>query len=83
MHYYDCNGNEILEGMVLRMADGSTEEVYATTDAYGNEDLSINASNEAYLRWHPEADREYYSLSSFDLRYVEIIGQTEAMEMTM
>ena len=53
MQYFDKNGVEIKGGMTLRMADGSEELVYDTTDAYGNPDLGINASNEEYLERHP------------------------------
>lgn len=83
MRYFDCNGDEIQAGMHIRMEDASVEEVFATMDAYGNEDLGINASNEAYLELHPFAPREYYSLSNFDLRRVEIVEQKESMELTM
>ncbi len=44
MNYFDKNGNQIKAGMDIRMADGSFERVYETTDAYGNPDLGINAS---------------------------------------
>ena len=75
MKYYDKNGDEILEGMRLRMEDGSIEKVYATTDAYGEPDLGVNASNEAFLKNHPEWAREYYSLSNFlsSLKNAEIV----------
>jgi hypothetical protein len=65
------------------MADGSEELVYDTTDAYGNPDLGINASNEEYLERHPYASREYYSLCNFDTSEVEIIEQKESSELTM
>ena len=82
MQYFDKNGVEIKSGMTLRMADGSEELVYDTTDAYGNPDLGINASNEAYLTRHPEADREFYSLCNFDMSKTEIIddGQEDGNE---
>ena len=83
MRYFDCNGDEIQAGMHISMEDGSVEEVFATMDAYGNEDLSINASNEAYLVLHPFAPREYYSLSNFNPHRVEIVEQKETMELTM
>ena len=69
--------------MTLRMADGSEELVYDTTDAYGNPDLGINASNEEFLERHPYASREYYSLCNFDMSEVEIIEQKESSELTM
>ena len=83
MQYFDKNGVEIRGGMTLRMADGSEELVYDTTDAYGNPDLGINASNEEYLERHPYARREYYSLCNFDMSEVEIIEQKESSELTM
>ena len=83
MQYFDKNGVEIKSGMTLRMADGSEELVYDTTDAYGNPDLGINASNEEYLERHSYARREYYSLCNFDMSEVEIIEQKESSELTM
>ena len=83
MQYFDKNGVEIKSGMTLRMADGSEELVYDTTDAYGNPDLGINASNEEFLERHPYASREYYSLCNFDMSEVEIIEQKESSELTM
>lgn len=83
MNYFDKNGNQIKAGMDIRMADGSFERVYETTDSYGNPDLGINASNEEYLRRHLYADREYYSLCNFDLSEVEIVEQTETLGMNM
>ena len=69
--------------MTLRMGDGSEELVYDTTDAYGNPDPGINASNEDYLERHPYANREYYSLCNFNMSEVEIIEQKESSELTM
>lgn len=83
MKYYDKNGIKIEAGMQIRMDDGSIETVYATTDAYGNPDLGINASNEEYLERHPEAEREFYSLSNFDMKEVEICDQEETFEQMM
>ncbi len=75
--YRDKNGNQILPGMQLRFPDGSIEKVYATMDAAGKPDLGINASNEAYMRHHniPEAEREFYPLSSVSIRDAEICEQ--------
>ena len=69
----DKNGKQILAGMTIRMEDGSLEKVYATSDAYGEESLGINASNEAYLQTHPSAGREYYSLTNVNLAKTEIV----------
>ena len=83
MKYTDKNGVEIKAGMTIRMADGSQELVYDTQDAYGNADLSINASNEEYLERHPYASREYYYLCNFDMSEVEVIDQNESMGLSM
>lgn len=72
MKYVDRNGVEIKGGMLLRMSDGSIERVYETTDSNGNPDLGISATNEDYLRRHPDAPREYYSLVSIYLWNVEV-----------
>lgn len=75
--YVDRNGVEIKAGMSLLMFDGTTELVYDTTDGNGNPDLGISASNEDYLRNHPDAHREFYSLSGIDLRNAEVLyGRT-------
>ncbi len=75
--YLDRNGSEIKAGMRLRMEDGSVEMVYETTDGYGNPDLGINASNEAFLEKHPEWAREYYSLSAVNTHAAEICAETQ------
>ena len=61
MNYFDKNGNQIKAGMDIRMADGSIEQVYETTDAYGNPDLGINASNEEYRERHPYLRPELFT----------------------
>ena len=77
MKHFDKNGVEIKAGMTLLMSDGTTELVYETTDGDGNPDLGINASNEDFLRNHPNADREYYSLGSIDIKNAEVLhGRT-------
>ena len=53
MQYFDKNGKEIKAGMKILMEDGKVELVYDTEDAYGNPNLGINASNEDFLRAHP------------------------------
>ncbi len=75
MKYVDKNGVEIKADMLLRMSDGTTELVYDTTDSDGNPDLGINASNENFLRNHPDACREYYSLSNYEMRDITIIAE--------
>ena len=70
--YYDRNGNEIKEGMRIVFEDGRIEQVYATSDAQGRQDLGISATNEAFLKNHPDWEQEFYSLSTIDLSSVEI-----------
>ena len=84
MQYFDKNGNEIKAGMYITLGEGCEPDlVYDTVDAYGNPDLGVNASNEAYLERNPFASREFYSLSNFDMREVEICDQKETFEQTM
>lgn len=73
MTYHDKNGKHIEAGMYLKMEDGSIELIHATTDTYGNLDLGVNASNEDYLRRHPEANQEFYSLCNFNTSKTEIL----------
>ncbi len=75
MKYFDKNGVEIRVGMTLLMSNGTTELVYDTTDSNGNPDLGINASNEDFLCNHPDACREYYSLSNYEMRDIAIIAE--------
>lgn len=71
--YFDKFGRRIVDGMHIRMADGSMETVVETVDQYGQPDLGISASNAAYLKNHPDADQEYYSLNQFRMCDIEII----------
>ena len=73
--YVDRNGVEIKAGMTLLMSNGTTELVYDTTDSNGNPDLGINASNEDFLCNHPDACREYYSLTNYEMRDIAIIAE--------
>ena len=72
MRYQDKHGNEITEGMYLRFEDGSVEQVYAWQTGDEN-DLGINASNEAYLQAHGlgEFPQELYPLSEFGMTIKE------------
>ena len=72
--FHDKNGREILAGMTIRHDNGDTEEVYATTNAYGDDNLGVMATNPAYAALHPDCDIEYYSLSNFCLDEWEIVG---------
>lgn len=67
--YEDKNGKIIVIGNVIKHDSGDTENVYGCGDC----DLGVNASNEAYLKRNPEAKREFYPLSQFDLSEWEII----------
>ena len=72
----DPSDRKLIEaGMHIRFDDGSVELVYATVDAYGNDNLGINASNEEYMKRHGlgEYDREFYPLSNFRMSEVEIV----------
>lgn len=71
--YRDKNGDEIRAGMKIRHNNGEVEEVYATEDRYGNDDLGISATNPAYAARHPDHEPEYYALWAFDLREWEIV----------
>ena len=75
--YYDRNENEIKEGMRIVFKDGKIEQVYATSDAQGRQDLGISASNEAFLQNHPNWEQEFYSLSTVDLNSVEICSEDQ------
>lgn len=66
MQYFDKNGKEIKAGMKILMEDGSIEMVYDTDDQYGNPSLGINASNEEFLKLHPNWAREYYTAKFLD-----------------
>ena len=89
MKYYDKNGKEIKAETYLRFSDGSIEKIYDCTDAYGEGDLGINASNEAYMQTQGlgECDREFYSLSNFNLQETELCEpeevQSDATTMQM
>ena len=71
--YQDKHGKDILAGMTIRHDNGDTEEVVATVDAYGNDDLGVMATNPAYAARHPDCDIEYYSLSNFRMSEWEIV----------
>lgn len=74
-HYVDKHGEEIKAGYTIKIGDDAPEKVYRTCDGNGCENLGVNASNEAYLKAHPDAVREYYSLSNFDCSNIEIVSR--------
>lgn len=71
--YYDKHGRKILAGATIRHDNEDTEKVYATTNAYGDDDLGVMATNPAYAARHPDCDIEYYSLSNFSTDEWEIV----------
>lgn len=73
-HYVDKHGEEIKAGYTIKIGDDAPEMVYSTVDDFGD-DLGINASNEAYLKLHPDAVREYYSLKNFSAEDIEIVSR--------
>lgn len=73
-NYVDMHGEEIQPGYMIKIGDDEPEMVYSCCNDFG-EDLGINASNEAYLKAHLDAEREYYSLSNFDSRDIEIVAR--------
>lgn len=73
-NYVDMHGEEIRPGYTVKIGDDESEMVYSCCNDFG-EDLGINASNEAYLRSHPDAKREYYSLNNFCSSIIEIVSR--------
>lgn len=63
MQYFDKHGKRIQAGMKLIMPGDRIKAVYRIEDEDGNIDLAISTSDEAYLKKHPEAKREFCSLS--------------------
>lgn len=74
--FSDKHGRTIIPGMTLRHSNGSTEIVYPTTDAFGNESLGFMATSQAFLKHHPDYEIEYYNLGEFDLSEWEIETMT-------
>ena len=74
--YIDKHGREIREGMMISIDGGAPEKVYrcAGDCGFGEEHLGVNASNEEYLKRHPEATREYYPLSNYYSSDIEIVA---------
>ena len=70
--YYDMNKNLICAGDLISISGGDPELVYDC----GEDNLGVNASNEAYLKAHPEAEREYYALSNFCMDDILIVEKS-------
>lgn len=69
IRWFDCNGIEINEGDTVRnIHSGEEELVYECHPVDCPEDVSLglNASNEDYLRLHPDCAREVYPFSDFE-----------------
>lgn len=68
MRWFDRNGVELHQGDIVRDVNTGEEElVYScySADYAGIESLGINASNEAFLKLHPEWPREVYPFTNF------------------
>lgn len=68
IRWFDCNGMELHEGDKIRhLFTGEEELVYEChpVDCPENTSLGVNASNEDFLRLHPDWVREIYPLSIF------------------
>lgn len=77
-HYKDRNGKTVLPGCKLLFSDGCIEEVYLI-EGYTTEytDLGINASNPEYLKRHPYAEQQFYSLHQFSNQGYIIIEEAK------
>ena len=75
-NYVDKHGNPINMDDMISVSGGEPEKVYLITDQFGKDDLGINASNEEYLKNHPDAVRQYYSLNNFAQSELEVISQS-------
>ena len=73
-NYVDKHNKPISMDDMISVGGGEPEKVYFITDQFGREDLGINASNEGYLKYHPDAVREYYSLRNFTCSELEKVS---------
>jgi hypothetical protein len=78
--YFDKHGKEIKQGMTIKHDDGDIELVYQCEDSDGNQDLGVNASNEAWLERHGGV-REIYPLYQFNMKEWEIVKENEDVEV--
>lgn len=71
--WFDRNGVELHEGDTIVDVDSGKEELVYACHPEGcpdNERLGINASNEAWLKNHPDRTREIYPFSNFAYKMV-------------
>ena len=74
MKYFDKHGHEIKAGNLVSIAGYQPELVYETDTQQGEIGFGVNASNEDYLKSHPNAVKQYYSLSNFEQEDIEIVA---------
>ena len=72
-NYFDKHGNQIHAGCTLKSPAGTFHTVELTQYQNGQQDLGILATNPDYLKNHPNAELEYYSLRSLDLSEWEVV----------
>ena len=70
--YYDMNRDRIYEGDLISIGGDEPEIVFLC----GDDDLGVNASNEAYLKNHPFSERQYYPLSNFSMNDILIVEKS-------
>lgn len=73
-NYVDKHNKPINMDDMISVSGEEPEKVYSIIDQFGREDLGINASNEEYLKYYPDAVREYYSLSNFTCSELEKVS---------
>ena len=74
--WFDRNGVELHDGdVIVDVASGQAEFVYAChpEGCPDSERLGVNASNEAWLKNHPDRTREVYPFNNFS--YTVVNGQ--------
>ena len=71
IRYFDKNGEEILEGCMIRFESGRIEKVYLTEDG----ELGVDATNPAWLEDGRAYECQYgvYPLTTSDTNECEIV----------